>query len=470
MRFLVRIHATTGSGLKKTKCDGLRRSPTRLFMPTVVALVSALLLLNGCIFKEVKEQQKKLDAHCTLQGQVRAGKPGKNPLVVVLVRLPGGRGDARANWELADHYVLEGAGRWIFRTAPGTYALAAFEDRNANLVYEPGEPALAVAPDQAITCAAATPVENLELVIPAAGRAAVDGPIDIARLQVRSIQDQFNISLGAVTAVGEVVSLDDPRFSAEHASQGLWRPFDFLFEARPGVYFLEPYSSHKTPVLFVHGINGTPASFHTLIGNLDRSRFQPWVYYYPSGAHLGAVADHLDQTIKRLQLQHGFKRLLLVAYSMGGLVSRGFLLRNQTETRRADIPLFVSISSPWGGVPSAAEGVKHAPTVVRVWYDMSPGSAYLRELFYSDPDRATRHRSLPPGTTHHLLFGFQRNSRSFGESDDSTVSVASQLYAPAQQDAARLYGFDATHEGIVETSEVSQLVNRLLAEAVRQVQ
>lgn len=457
------VDAAIDSGLVKTMRDGL-------LMPAVAALAFALLLLNGCIFKEVKEQQKKLDAHCTLQGQVRTEKPGKNPLVVVLVRLPGGRGDARIHWELSDHYVLEGAGRWIFRAAPGTYALAAFEDRNANLVYEPGEPALAVTPEQTITCAAATPVENLDLVIPANGRAPVDGPINIVHLQVRSIQDQLSISLGAVTAVGEVVSLDDPRFSAEHASQGLWRPFDFLFEARPGVYFLEPYNSKKTPVLFVHGINGTPANFRTLIGNLDRSRFQPWVYYYPSGAHLGAVADHLDQTVKRLQLQHGFKRLLLVGYSMGGLVSRGFLLRNQTETRRADIPLFVSISSPWGGVPSAAEGVKHAPSVVRVWYDMAPGSAYLRELFYSDPDRTTRHRSLPPGTTHHLLFGFERNSRSFGESDDSTVSVASQLYGPAQQDAARLYGFNATHVGILETSEVSQLVNRLLAEAVRQVQ
>jgi pimeloyl-ACP methyl ester carboxylesterase len=458
------VDVTVHSSLVKTMRDGMRS------LPIFAVLASVLLLLNGCIFKEVKEQQKKLDAHCTLQGQVRAEKPGKNPLVVVLVRLPDGRGDARANWELADHYVLEGAGRWIFRAAPGTYALAAFEDRNANLVYEPGEPVLDVTPERAITCAAATPVENLDLVVPATGRAAVDGPIDIARLQVHSIHDQLSVRLGAVTAVGEVVSLDDPRFSAEHASQGLWRPFDFLFAARPGVYFLEPFSSRKTPVLFVHGINGTPASFHTLIGNLDRSRFQPWVYYYPSGAHLGAVADHLDQTVKRLQLQHGFKRLLLVAYSMGGLVSRGFLLRNQTETRRADIPLFVSISSPWGGVPSAAEGVKHAPSVVRVWYDMSPGSAYLRELFYSDPDRTTRHRSLPPGTTHHLLFGFQRNSRSFGESDDSTVSVDSQLYGPAQQDAARLYGFNATHVGILETSEVAQLVNRLLAEAVRQVQ
>jgi pimeloyl-ACP methyl ester carboxylesterase len=450
--------------------DGLRRAPTRVRRPAVAALACALLLLNGCLFKEVKEQQKKLDALCTLQGQVRTEKPSQKPLVVVLVRLPGGRGDARANWELSDHYVLEGAGRWIFHMAPGTYALAAFEDRNANLVYEPGEPALDVAPEQAITCAAATSIKDLNLVIPANGRAVVDGPIDIARLQVRSIQDQLNISLGAATAVGEVVSLDDPRFSPEHASQGLWRPFDFLFEAHAGVYFLEPYSSQKTPVLFVHGANGTPADFRKLIGNLDRSRFQPWVYYYPSGAHLGAVADHLDQTVKRLQLQHGFKRLLLVGYSMGGLVARGFLLRNQTETSRADIPLFVSISSPWGGIPSAANGVKNAPAVVRAWYDLAPGSAYLRELFYSDPDRMTQHRPLPTGTTHHLLFGFQRNGRSFGESDDSTVSVASQLYGPAQQDAAHLYGFDATHEGILENTEVSQLVNRLLAEAVRQVQ
>ncbi len=463
------VKETGVPGPGKAMPDGLSSAPHRVFLPLVVALAFALLLLNGCVFKEVKEQQKKLDALCSLQGQVRTGKPSQKPLVVVLMRLPGGRGDARANWELADHYVLEGAGRWFFHVATGTYALTAFEDRNANLVYEPSEPALDVVPEQAITCTAATSIKDLNLVIPTNGRAVVDGPVDIARLQVRTIQDQLNISLGAATTVGELASLDDKRFSAEYASLGLWRPFDFLFEAHAGVYFLEPYSSRKTPVLFVHGANGTPADFRKLIGNLDRSRFQPWVYYYPSGAHLGAIADHLDQTVKRLQLQHGFRRLLLVAHSMGGLVARGFLLRNQTETSRVDIPLFVSISSPWGGMPSAADGVKNAPAVVRAWYDLAPGSAYLRELFYSDPNRMTGHRALPPGTTHHLLFGFQRNSRSFGESDDRTVSVTSQLYEPAQQDAARLYGFNATHEGILGNTEVSQLLNRLLAEAVHTV-
>jgi pimeloyl-ACP methyl ester carboxylesterase len=467
MRSLKRVHAVIDAGLVKTMFDVPRDPPTRRFVTRVALLGSALFLLSGCIFKEVKEQQRKLDALCAVQGQVRAENPSQHPLVVLMVRLPGGRDDARAHWELADHYVLEGSGRWLFRMTPGTYGLAAFEDRNANLVYEPGEPALAVAPEKAITCAAGTRIENLDLVIPADGRATVNGPIDIARLQVRSMDDQLNISLGSVAAVGEVISLDDPLFSAEHASQGVWQPFDFLFEAHPGVYFLEPYSSQKTPVLFVHGLNGSPTDFRYLIGNLDRSRFQPWVYYYPSGAHLNIVADHLDQTVKRLQLRHGFKRLLLVAHSMGGLVSRGYLIRNQTDSRRASIPLFVSISSPWGGVPFAATGVKRAPTAVRVWHDMSPGSAYLRETFYSDPDRMTRHRPLPPGTTHHLLFGFQRDSRSFGESDDRSVSVASQLYPGAQEDAVRLYGFDATHEGILKTSEVSRLVNRLLDGAVR---
>lgn len=435
-----------------------------------VALVAvAAMLAGGCVFREVRLQQARIDAQCQIRGTVASERASTRPLVVVLVRVTDANADATRGREIADHFVLEGAGRWQFLASPGTYGLAAFEDSNADSVYQPGEPILRVDDKALITCRDGGRMGDIALRVPTDGRARIEGAIDIARMQVRSVSSQLSLTLGALTSAGEVVSLDDPRFSKERASEGLWRPFDFLYNARPGVYFLEPYRRDKTPVLFVHGINGSPTDFRYLIDHLDRSRFQPWVYYYPSGAHLAAVADHLDQTVKRLQLQHGFKRLLLVAHSMGGLVSRGFLLRNQTDSRRADIPLFVSISTPWGGVPFAAEGVKRAPTAVRVWFDMSPDSAYLRDLFFIEPDRRARHRPLPPGTTHHLLFGFQRDSRSFGESDDRSVSVASQLYPGAQQDARRLYGFDATHEGILETAEVSALVNRLLAEPTRLV-
>lgn len=450
-------------------CSLRQAGSIRLSMMLVAVVAAVAVLATGCVFRDVRLQQARIDAQCQIQGTVASERGDTRPLVVALVRVADTGANGVAQREIADHFVLEGAGRWAFLASPGTYGLAAFQDSNADLVYQPGEPLLRVDPGSLITCRAGEHKTDIALRVPADGRARLQDSIDIARLQVRSVSSQLSVSLGAVTAAGEVVALDDARFSKERASDGLWRPFDFLFVARPGVYFLEPYASHKTPVLFVHGIGGSPTDFRYLIEHLDRSRFQPWVYYYPSGAHLGAVADHLDQTVKRLQLQHGFQRLLLVAHSMGGLVSRGFLLRNQTDSRRIDIPLFVSISTPWGGVPFAAEGVKRAPTAVRVWFDISPGSAYLRDIFYADPDRQARHRPLPPGTTHHLLFGFQRDSRSFGESDDRSVSVASQLYPGAQQDARRLYGFDATHEGILETAEVSALVNRLLAEPARLV-
>jgi pimeloyl-ACP methyl ester carboxylesterase len=96
----------------------------------------------------------------------------------------------------------------------------------------------------------------------------------------------------------------------------------------------------------VHGIGGSPANFRTLIERLDRRRFQPWVYYYPSGASLAAVAGHLTQTMRKLELQYGFGSFLVVAHSMGGLVSRGFLQRCRAGGGKVAMPLFVSIATP----------------------------------------------------------------------------------------------------------------------------
>lgn len=77
--------------------------------------------------------------------------------------------------------------------------------------------------------------------------------------------------------VGQVVSLDDPRFSATNARWGLWVPPEFLPDTGAGLYFLQEYDRDKTPILFVHGSGGNPTDFRFLIEGLDRSRYQPWV-------------------------------------------------------------------------------------------------------------------------------------------------------------------------------------------------
>jgi len=420
-------------------------------------------LLAGCIFQTVREQQAAIESTCTISGTVATSSAGNRPLVVALVRLSSDRVNPD-NWTLQDHFVLEAPGRFLMRVGRGTYGLAAFEDRNADLKYQPGEPYLRLDPKRLVTCSLRGEVyDDMVLTIPKTGAPRHDGVIDITALQARTVADQFAYSLGQVMAAGKVTTLDDPRFSEENAKSGQWRPFDFLFTAGPGVYFLEPYRADRIAVLFVHGINGTPTNFRFLIANLDRSKFQPWVAFYPSGAGLSNVAEHFSQLMLKLQRIHGFKRFYIVAHSMGGLVARGLILKYYDTPHAAEIPLFISVATPWGGSEFARSGVERAPAVVTAWYDMAPDSAYIRGIFYRDPETRHQRRKLPPTLSDYLLFTFKRNSGVFGESDDRVVTVASQLYPPAQEDAQRMYGFNLTHSSVLEDAQVSRLVNDLLA-------
>lgn len=420
----------------------------------------ALVALTSCVFRTLREQQQQIDELCLLSGTIAGDAARPAPLVVVLLQQASHASEGQG-WRLTDHFVSERGGGWMLAATPGNYALAAFEDRSRDLVYQPGEPVLNVTDDHRVECAAGAKISGLALQIPADGGHPFERDADVTKLQARHTDDQLTVSLAAVTAVGTVTSLADPRFSAENVKAGMWTPYDFLIDAGPGVYFLQDYDATKTPVLFVHGIDGSPDNFRYLIEHMDGQRFQPWVYYYPSGARLGHVADHLAQTVQQIEVRYRVSHLIVVAHSMGGLVSRGFLLRYRQNGGSAQVPIFITLSTPWGGHNAAEMGVELAPTVVRSWYDMAPGSDYLTSLFYGS---ASLRQRLPAATPHHLLFSFKKSGASFGESGDEVVTVASQLRREAQQEVRGIYGFDDTHTGILEDPAVSELVNRLLEE------
>jgi pimeloyl-ACP methyl ester carboxylesterase len=367
------------------------------------------------------------------------------PVVVVLFR-QAGDSPSKANWRIVDHFVLEQSGRWAFGVTSGAYAVAAFEDLNKDLIYRPGEPFAVEGSDTPLACANGSRIRGIELAI-APGSKQRSGPVlDIARLQARNLHDQIAVSLGQLTVEGEIARLTDARFDDKTAESALWRPFDFVVSSYAGIYFLEPYDKDKVPVLFVHGINGSPANFSYLIERLDRSRFQPWVYYYPTGVSLERAAAHLDQTMAKLEARYRLGRYAVVAHSMGGLVSLRFLQRQTATVEAGRVPLFITISTPWQGHRGAELGVRTAPVVVRVWEDMAPKSEFLRNLFS---------RPLPRGTTHQLIFTY----------NDETVTLQSQLRPEAQAEARKLYGFGETHMGVLRNADVSALVNRLLAES-----
>ena len=117
-----------------------------------VGAFSAALLLTGCLFQDVRSQQSKMETFCRISGSVTTEQDHARPNLVGLVRHTGGALEERENWHLVDHFVMESPGRWMFRAGPATYGLVAFEDSNADGIYQPGEPFLAINQRQLVIC------------------------------------------------------------------------------------------------------------------------------------------------------------------------------------------------------------------------------------------------------------------------------------------------------------------------------
>jgi pimeloyl-ACP methyl ester carboxylesterase len=430
---------------------------SRMNVPKLAGAVFVLLLTTtGCstIFA-VKGEQRLADANAMIAGTVAAEKPSGGPLVVALFT----RG--ADDYRLVDYFTVAKPDSWVFGVQPGTYWVAAFEDRNSDGAYE-DEPFFRPDPEHPFVVTAGQHVTGVNIVIPVAGRALKTGHLTLRGMMARDEAEQQIKSIYALSKLGEITTLDDPRFAETIAEAGMWKFYDFLIAGRAGIYFLEPYDPKRIPVLFVHGINGTPRNFTTLIGKLDRKRFQPWVVYYPSGGRLDNIVSWLDQLYTRLEVTLHFETAVVVAHSMGGLVSRGFVLRHHQTSAKDPIRMFVTISSPLGGMESAGEGVETSPIVVRSWYGLAPGSPYLESLFYDDPATHLHRRRLPDTIAYHMLFGFKGGGRS--GASDGVVRVASQLRPEAQEEALSIRGYDETHAGILESAAAAAHLNEVLAQ------
>jgi pimeloyl-ACP methyl ester carboxylesterase len=91
---------------------------------------------------------------------------------------------------------------------------------------------------------------------------------------------------------------------------------------------LQQYDSARTPVIFVHGLQETGASWAPMIDTLRndswiREHYQFWFYSYPSGYPYPYSAALFRQDldgIKRKFPSH--KRIVLIGHSMGGMICR----------------------------------------------------------------------------------------------------------------------------------------------------
>lgn len=104
------------------------------------------------------------------------------------------------------------------------------------------------------------------------------------------------------------------------------RPARFADTAR--LTRLQPYDPARIPVLFIHGLQDTPASWAPMINALladpeIRKRYQFWVYSYPSGYPYPYSAELLRKELDAVAKAFpNHKKIVLVGHSMGGVISR----------------------------------------------------------------------------------------------------------------------------------------------------
>ncbi len=254
---------------------------------------------------------------------------------------------------------------------------------------------------------------------------------------------------------GAIRSLDDPIFDEKVATLGMYDPATFSEKVSTPFYALEEDLTYKIPVVFVHGIGGSPRAFLPIINSLDRKRYKPWFFYYSSGADLEQLADIFYDIFLSGKIVFMYKMpMIIVAHSMGGLVVREAMNKYGDEPDGNKVELFISIATPFGGHPAAATGEKHGLIVLPAWRDVNPNNEFIKQLY---------RKPLPGFVNHHLVYAYHNpDVVKLSENSDGVVPLSSQLHSPAQMQSSKQFGFNSNHTAILEDVElISYIQDRL---------
>jgi pimeloyl-ACP methyl ester carboxylesterase len=152
---------------------------------------------------------------------------------------------------------------------------------------------------------------------------------------------------------------------------------------------LQPFDPARTPVIFVHGLQETPASWTPMFDSLRndpwiREHYQFWVYSYPSGYPYPYSAALFRQDLDGIDRAFpNHKRVVLIGHSMGGMICRLMITDAGDKIWRdffATSPAKTPLASDARKLLEESLVFNHRPDVQRV-------------IFISTPHRGSRFAS-----------------------------------------------------------------------------
>lgn len=212
--------------------------------------------------------------------------------------------------------------------------------------------------------------------------------------------------------------------------------------------------------IVVHGINPTKGSLDPLADSLVRRGFLTYQFHYDDHQDLDRSATELATITTALIGQHAPPEVVIVAHSMGGLVSRRALTRDHPIGLGKFKVTLITVASPFGGFRSAN------------WarWDLGIGPASYDDLgtrskFISDPG------TLSPSVTHIKVETVEkgRTLRWGGEElDDDRIRLKSQRQDDVDREASERLQIERGHLEVVATDgDVSAPLSRLFDRVLR---
>ncbi len=220
-------------------------------MRTLMSLFTILVMVfcQGCGFSKLKQDLKQLETVSTISGTIICESPRKKPIFIGLLSI---------DKELLRYNIKYKSGHYEFFVLPGTYYIAAFEDANEDFTFQHDEYVGAYGSPDPIKVAAGSNIDTINVTLLSPEKAKLAMP-ELYKRHTKAVKiEAKNVHFG------EIVKINDPRFSIENAKIGLWEPFRFINEVGWGIFFMEPYNPKKIPMQLIPSVWSATALRSTL--------------------------------------------------------------------------------------------------------------------------------------------------------------------------------------------------------------
>jgi len=366
---------------------------------------------------------------CVIMGEVVCKNEEDYPVSVIAYPL------SFTDKILVDYIILDRAGSFMIYVPEGRYIIYAVCDIDNDSVFETDEVSGIYKEGKEIFVKNGEIKKDTDITVSKNNMGKIKFPRELA------IQDDFDTAI-YTGGNGQVKKIYDEIFSPEKAAAGWWTPSSFMKAYGANIYFAEEYDPRKIPVLFVHGAKGSPQDWVYFLIRLDRSRYQPWFFYYPSGMRLSLSSKILYEKLTELQKKYSFNTICIAAHSMGGIVTRAMLTHHGFSKNLQFVKLYITFATPWTGYTSADTGMTYSFKKLPSWYDLGRRSSFIKRVMSA---------RLPSHVSYYLFYGKQ-----------DKVTKGTAIDERVFGEAKGRFGFQCNHETILSDRDVFDRCNEIL--------